>query len=232
MISSTSSFVGTPVQHGVPFPRRVVPARQHVRTLALFGLGKKQEDDKFVGFRFDPSMQRWIRAPGMTVEKAEIYVTPKSGMPYLVWPVMHTYLVSKKLKSVTQDEVGPQCMLRACMTLPRVVACWRPPTDPPPFPHAPAPDFDNDQEGRHPDGRPPGHRLRGGACCACCERAPVPPHRRRWRLGQVQARCEYLSLLTCRRCPCKATPIAHTPLTSLRSWPDWPCVPQNATQTL
>ena len=31
-------------------------------------------------------------------------VTPLSGAPYTVWPIMHTFLTSKKLKSVNQDE--------------------------------------------------------------------------------------------------------------------------------
>ena len=37
--------------------------------------------------------------PGLQV------VRPKSGMPYIVWPVMHTYLVKRGLKQVEPQQV-------------------------------------------------------------------------------------------------------------------------------
>ena len=37
-----------------------------------------------------------------------LVVTPMSGMPYTVWPVMHMYLTQKKLKTINQDEALKQ----------------------------------------------------------------------------------------------------------------------------
>jgi rhodanese-related sulfurtransferase len=62
-----------------------------------------QKDDDVVGFRFDPSMQRWVRAPHVKADRLEMTVQPLSGAAYTVWPVMHTYLTGKKLKTIDQD---------------------------------------------------------------------------------------------------------------------------------
>jgi rhodanese-related sulfurtransferase len=63
-----------------------------------------QKDDDTVGFRFDPSMQRWVRAPHLKgSDRLETTVQPLSGAAYTVWPVMHQYLTSKKLKTIDQD---------------------------------------------------------------------------------------------------------------------------------
>ena len=89
----------------VAFKRR--PDRQCVQVNAFFKFGKKQaseEEEMFTGFRYDPSMQRWIRAPNAKPTKDMFTVTPLSGSAYTVWPVMHQYLTKKKLKSVNQDE--------------------------------------------------------------------------------------------------------------------------------
>lgn len=101
------AFVGTPLPAFRPATSRPRSTTRSVKTQALFGLKTKKEDaadDDFVGFRYDPSMQRWIRAPNAKPNKAVMTVTPLSGSPYTVWPVMHTYLTSKKLKSVDQDQ--------------------------------------------------------------------------------------------------------------------------------
>ncbi|KAI8108914.1 hypothetical protein M9435_005331 [Picochlorum sp. BPE23] len=74
----------------------------------LFGGQKEDEDEELEkmmqGFVFDPSMQRWVRAPNKKIDRSMLVVTPKSGMPYTVWPVMYTYLVRKKLKTINQDQ--------------------------------------------------------------------------------------------------------------------------------
>ena len=49
-------------------------------------------------------LQRWVRAPNKKVDPSMLVVTPKSGMPYTVWPVMHTYLSRKKLKTINQEQ--------------------------------------------------------------------------------------------------------------------------------
>lgn len=74
---------------------------------AIFGTNKKNDqelENMMEGFVFDPSMQRWVRSKNRQVDPAQLVVTPKSGMPYTVWPVMHTYLTQKKLKSCSIDE--------------------------------------------------------------------------------------------------------------------------------
>jgi len=74
---------------------------------AIFGTNNKKEDElekMMEGFVFDPSMQRWVRSKNRQVDPAQLVVTPKSGMPYTVWPVMHTYLTQKKLKSCDIDQ--------------------------------------------------------------------------------------------------------------------------------
>lgn len=48
--------------------------------------------------------QRWVKAPNKKVDESMLVVTPMSGMPYTVWPVMHTYLTKKKLKSINKDQ--------------------------------------------------------------------------------------------------------------------------------
>ena len=100
-------------------PVSVRPRSEHrsgaMKVQAFFKLGntktaeeKKEQktskgNDDFVGFRFDPSMQRWVRAPHLKAEATQTTVQPLSGGAYTVWPVMHTYLTGKKLKTVDQD---------------------------------------------------------------------------------------------------------------------------------
>lgn len=56
------------------------------------------------GFIWDGSMQRWVRAKKREVDPAQLTVTPKSGSPYTVWPVMYTYLTQKGMKSCNIDQ--------------------------------------------------------------------------------------------------------------------------------
>jgi rhodanese-related sulfurtransferase len=84
-------------------PEKPVEKKEEPKNkLNLFSAFQKDDDD-VVGFRFDPSMQRWVRAPHLKADRLEMTVQPLSGAAYTVWPVMHTYLTSKKLKSVDQD---------------------------------------------------------------------------------------------------------------------------------
>lgn len=63
-------------------------------------------DPDAVGFRFDPANNRWLRDDKYAGKWDESLTTavPKSGSPYVVWPIMHTQLVSKGLRSVTPEE--------------------------------------------------------------------------------------------------------------------------------
>ncbi len=83
--------------------KKVEKKEEPKNPLNLFSAFQKEED--VVGFRFDPSMQRWVRAPHLTgkTDRLETTVTALSGGTYTVWPVMHTYLTGKKLKTVDQD---------------------------------------------------------------------------------------------------------------------------------
>ncbi|KXZ43447.1 hypothetical protein GPECTOR_90g534 [Gonium pectorale] len=62
-------------------------------------------DFETVGFRFDPAYNRWLRDDRFAGKFDQTLATPKSGTPYVVWPAMHTLLVSKGLRSVTPEEV-------------------------------------------------------------------------------------------------------------------------------
>ncbi|KAG2482004.1 hypothetical protein HYH03_019042 [Edaphochlamys debaryana] len=63
-------------------------------------------DLKKTGFRYDAANLRWVRDDRKANEGGmeEITATPISGTSYVVWPVMHTTLVTKGLKSVTPEE--------------------------------------------------------------------------------------------------------------------------------
>ncbi len=53
----------------------------------LFGGGKGEGD--VIAFRYDPAMQRYVRAPkGAVQDESFMTITPKSGSTYTVWPVM------------------------------------------------------------------------------------------------------------------------------------------------
>lgn len=73
---------------------------KYSRTRTAIASKAETEDD--IGFRFDESMQRWVRDDRFK-GKSMTLVRPKSGMPYTVWPVMHTYLVQKGLQSINQQ---------------------------------------------------------------------------------------------------------------------------------
>jgi rhodanese-related sulfurtransferase len=100
-------------------PRGAPRTRTSLAVTAIFKGSQKEKDqsstqsrqkvDKELekmmgGFIWDGSMQRWRRAKNRDVDPAQLTVTPKSGMPYTVWPVMHTYLTQKKLKSCTIEQ--------------------------------------------------------------------------------------------------------------------------------
>lgn len=66
-----------------------IPRGTCIRPQAFFGGFKKNSDvattdkdtvDGMDGFMFDPSMQRWIKAPGRKVTKEALTVKPFSGM--------------------------------------------------------------------------------------------------------------------------------------------------------
>ncbi|EFJ46785.1 hypothetical protein VOLCADRAFT_92946 [Volvox carteri f. nagariensis] len=61
-------------------------------------------DFESVGFRFDPANNRWLRDDRFAGKFDQTLATPKSGTPYVVWPAIHTLLVSKGLRSVTPEE--------------------------------------------------------------------------------------------------------------------------------
>ncbi|KAG2434001.1 hypothetical protein HYH02_012462 [Chlamydomonas schloesseri] len=61
-------------------------------------------DFEQVGFRFDPANNRWLRDDRFAGKFDQTVATPKSGTPYVVWPAIHTLLVSKGLRSVTPEE--------------------------------------------------------------------------------------------------------------------------------
>ncbi|GIL91563.1 hypothetical protein Vretifemale_19161, partial [Volvox reticuliferus] len=61
-------------------------------------------DFESVGFRLDPANNRWIRDDRFAGKFDQTLATPKSGTPYVVWPAIHTLLVSKGLRSVTPEE--------------------------------------------------------------------------------------------------------------------------------
>lgn len=80
-VVATSTFGG--LRPSVPVRGRSVS--RTVQPRALFGGPKKTEEqsqdvvDGMDGFMFDPSMQRWIRAPGRKVTKEALTVKPFSG---------------------------------------------------------------------------------------------------------------------------------------------------------
>ncbi|KAL4854986.1 Rhodanese-like domain-containing protein 14 [Chlorella vulgaris] len=63
----------------------------------------KTDDSAGIGFKFDGAMQRWVRDDRF-IGKSLTTVTPLSGTPYVVWPLMHTYLTQKGLKQVDEEE--------------------------------------------------------------------------------------------------------------------------------
>ncbi|CAL5229841.1 g13249 [Coccomyxa viridis] len=75
-------------------------------------MAKEELDDRF---KWDPSNARWVRVkPGKDEDgkySAENWekggvatITPLSGSPYVVWPVIHSKLVKRGLKSVPAEE--------------------------------------------------------------------------------------------------------------------------------
>ncbi|KAL6769906.1 hypothetical protein ACKKBG_A32820 [Auxenochlorella protothecoides x Auxenochlorella symbiontica] len=60
--------------------------------------------DEAMGFRYDASMQRWVKDARYTGAKYNTLITPKSGTPYTIWPVMHTELVRRKVRCVEPEE--------------------------------------------------------------------------------------------------------------------------------
>ncbi|KAI7840270.1 hypothetical protein COHA_006052 [Chlorella ohadii] len=67
------------------------------------GSASTKGGDGAPGFKFDGSMQRWVRDDRFA-GKSMTTVQPLSGTAYTVWPVMHTYLTEKGLKQVDEEE--------------------------------------------------------------------------------------------------------------------------------
>lgn len=90
------------VRSGRTAARVVAASSKDVRIDKKFGKGK-------TGFRYDPSMQRWVRdnRVDLDFDDAEFdpMVRPKTGSAYVLWPIMHSELMDYNLKSITPDEV-------------------------------------------------------------------------------------------------------------------------------
>ncbi|GMH32229.1 hypothetical protein BSKO_00063 [Bryopsis sp. KO-2023] len=56
------------------------------------------------GFRWDPALQRWLRDDRLAGKDFPTTVKTKTGEEYTVWPVMHTYLQSQGLESVSPEK--------------------------------------------------------------------------------------------------------------------------------
>lgn len=73
-----------------------------------YGIDKKFGKEK-PGFRYDPSMQRWVRDKRVNLayddKEFDPYVRPKTGAPYILWPIQHSELMDYKLKSVAAQEI-------------------------------------------------------------------------------------------------------------------------------
>jgi rhodanese-related sulfurtransferase len=80
-----SSFKGTSVSI----------ERRHVQCQA-------KKEKTIGGFRYDPGYQRWIRDARVT--ESFTTVTPFSGSPYTVWPVMHMALKEANLQTISPQE--------------------------------------------------------------------------------------------------------------------------------
>lgn len=64
-----------------------------------------RDDGKASGFRFDPSMQRWLR-DARADSVVDVTVRPLAGQEYVVWPVIHYQLMEKKLLGVSPEEAA------------------------------------------------------------------------------------------------------------------------------
>jgi rhodanese-related sulfurtransferase len=57
------------------------------------------------GIRFDGTMLRWVRDDRIgELPKDSVVIETKTGSSYTIWPVVHTLLTEKRLKSVTPSE--------------------------------------------------------------------------------------------------------------------------------
>ncbi|KAL4458437.1 hypothetical protein ABPG75_013302 [Micractinium tetrahymenae] len=74
-------------------------ARRTARSIAV----RAQKEEAAKGWKFDGSMQRWVRDDRFA-GKSLTTVQPLSGTAYTVWPVMWDYLNSKGLKQVEEEE--------------------------------------------------------------------------------------------------------------------------------
>lgn len=93
---------------------RIKPSRQSNRRAGVITpiranlldklLNPTKEEEKPLFFKYDPSMQRWVRSKSKAPSAAETTMQPMSGPSYTVWPVCWAYLVSKKLKSIDEEE--------------------------------------------------------------------------------------------------------------------------------
>eukprot|EP00798_Chlamydomonas_sp_ICE-L_P021342 gene21342-28277_t len=103
-ISGASTRVATQPSASRVYGRRVsvVPSASKYKggLVDKVTIGK---DGKASGFRYDPSMQRWLM--DVRADKAmDTTVTPYAGEAYTVWPVIHYQLKEKNLKGVDPEE--------------------------------------------------------------------------------------------------------------------------------
>lgn len=61
-----------------------------------------------VGFRLNPATNEWMRDDRLVgkVTGDDTVAKPKTGAEYVVWPICHTYLTSKGLKSVDPEQAA------------------------------------------------------------------------------------------------------------------------------
>lgn len=75
----------------------------HVRPPAAPALSQPRVGAPAAHLRWRSCAQIWVADPRYKGRSMTL-VRPKSGIPYTVWPVMHSYLTKKGLKSVDQQQ--------------------------------------------------------------------------------------------------------------------------------
>lgn len=86
-------------------PRQLLPVARTPRVTRVAAekpnAAEKSDSLDVPGFRWDPALQRWLKDDRFAGKNFPTTVKTKTGEEYTVWPVMHTYLDSQGLKSIT-----------------------------------------------------------------------------------------------------------------------------------